>query len=849
MFVRSHDLAAALTLITAGSCVSIVGPEGSGRSMLLREVASSLEQRGHPTIQFLGVAALRSRPFDALDLAGQLPRGNTPFRAGQIVADMAERAAGRRCVILVDDAQYIDEETWGVIAAVHSRTGATIVTASTAATDPGVKRLHAIVSQAAELRLRPLSFEAISDLVHEQLAGAVDTGLVGRVYTRSAGIPSLAVAMITSARSFGHIIFADEIWTTNGELWHESMSGAVEHLLARLDDAEFEGIETLALAGVLDIDTAEELVSRHLIEALEAANLLLSIEPFGRLSVTVTPPLITDYFQNQPTSVRRSRILRRIRDQFSTREAAAHTDLLPLSMTDASLEPDAAEMAVLRLIRDRHAAQLSARRHAWERDPSADSAISYLFALFDRKHELSVARKVFEQTPTDTGDGRAMAMFRILQAHWYALAAGETEEALEILAASAIRQPRYATMFDVWTTQIEINTSGTSVAQLEHLASLTARDATTENSITAVRTTALILRGRAESAHALLVDSDDTSTKIGRVLTLLRGWAMLGKGDVRGAYDWALTHIEQSRVELDLENLRGHTYVAAVAGIVLGRFRTAEIHLGRFLALGEPGLGQEGTQMGALALAAMVAARAGRQTSAESLAAQALSTGVSIGPWPGMVAALPEITFALLAGDVERAGSLLREQSAQLQARGYLLSAGMLRVLVVGFGFRTLPSTQGDEDLATLEGTLVPPMFEVQRAIVRGDDAELARWGTWFQSEGRLEHATVALEHGGEIAARRDDSAMASHFARALTELRGRRDPLDAPPIAGRRGTRAALSNREREVARLAAHGQSNNEIAALLQISTRTVESHLLKVFRKLQISGRAELSTFSWA
>lgn len=74
-------------------------------------------------------------------------------------------------------------------------------------------------------------------------------------------------------------------------------------------------------------------------------------------------------------------------------------------------------------------------------------------------------------------------------------------------------------------------------------------------------------------------------------------------------------------------------------------------------------------------------------------------------------------------------------------------------------------------------------------------------------------------------------------------------DPLDSPPSAGRASTQAALSNREREVARLAAHGQSNHEIAARLQISTRTVESHLLKVFRKLQISGRTELSKFSWA
>jgi DNA-binding NarL/FixJ family response regulator len=56
-----------------------------------------------------------------------------------------------------------------------------------------------------------------------------------------------------------------------------------------------------------------------------------------------------------------------------------------------------------------------------------------------------------------------------------------------------------------------------------------------------------------------------------------------------------------------------------------------------------------------------------------------------------------------------------------------------------------------------------------------------------------------------------------------------------------------SLSEREKQVLRLLAEGANNKDISSKLQISSKTVDKHLEKIYHKLGVSSRAE--TVLWA
>jgi DNA-binding CsgD family transcriptional regulator len=211
--------------------------------------------------------------------------------------------------------------------------------------------------------------------------------------------------------------------------------------------------------------------------------------------------------------------------------------------------------------------------------------------------------------------------------------------------------------------------------------------------------------------------------------------------------------------------------------------------------------------------------------------AEALSWGLRIydGDPPGFGnRVLPEIVEAgARAGDHRAARAALDRLADRATASGTPWALGMLA------RSRALLAPDSGAEALYREA-----IAHLTRTSVR---TELARahllYGEWLRRQRRRSHAGAQLR----TAYRMLDGMGAAGFARRTrAELLAVGGHLPRPAeLAG-----PDLTPQETQIARLAAAGVTNAEIATRLFVTTSTVEYHLSKVFRKLSISSRRQLA-----
>ena len=131
-----------------------------------------------------------------------------------------------------------------------------------------------------------------------------------------------------------------------------------------------------------------------------------------------------------------------------------------------------------------------------------------------------------------------------------------------------------------------------------------------------------------------------------------------------------------------------------------------------------------------------------------------------------------------------------------------------------------------EQSVEVLEGT--PCRLELART--------LTALGASLRRGNRRADAREHLRRALDLAERCGAGALA---AETMVELRA----CGARPRRAVLSGVASLTPTERRVADLVALGLSNPEVAQMMFVTRATVESHLVAIYRKLEISSRAEL------
>jgi len=213
----------------------------------------------------------------------------------------------------------------------------------------------------------------------------------------------------------------------------------------------------------------------------------------------------------------------------------------------------------------------------------------------------------------------------------------------------------------------------------------------------------------------------------------------------------------------------------------------------------------------------------------EAALADALATGQTLVDGfevdhPGLVPWRRTAALAALgSGDRARAAELAEEALRRSREIGVPRAVAM--------SLRTVAAVRGERGpLEEAEAIVAKSPSRLERAHV------LFELGAAMRRDGQRTEAREPLRQALELADRMGAAPLAT-AARAELHAAGAR-----PRRAALSGL-ASLTPAERRVARLAADGLTNREIAQDLFVTTKTVQTHLSSVYRKLDAGSRRDL------
>jgi DNA-binding CsgD family transcriptional regulator len=900
---RDGELAVLERLLTdarsgAGSVLLIEGSAGIGKTTLLAAARERAGDSGMRVLHARGTELEREYPLgvarqclepairpDAdrerllqgaarlagpilLDVPGTLEATPVGILHGLywLVANLADEAP---VLLVVDDAHWADEPSLRFLAYVARRVASLPIALLIAARPTEEAALAAIGDDPSTTRIEPpaLGLEGVGRLLREH--GAVDDAFARACHDATGGNPFLLEELVRALSADG-VPFTAVGAERVTEVTPPTVARAVAATLARLGPEATALARAAAVLGDgIGLDAAAELAGVPLEQATTAATELVR----SGLLDDATPmqfrhPMLTGAVRAGLSTYDRAAAHARAAELLRARGAAP--ERIALQLLHAPPAADANVVSELRL----------AAEHARERGAPATAAVLLLRAVAEPPEPALLGEVLFELGRVELATGAPDAAEHLQQAHRRAGDAAVRGHALVLLAQS-------------------IPGEMTARRRLIELVEEALPGAERRDREVAMRLRAVL------ALEGVGVDATPAGNTLGEAVFL--GHVVFGRmgPDATAAEIADIAGRAARQVDGLLDDGAASL---AFTGMILGlrwadRLDEAERLLDRAIAVAR----RRGSTIdfgSAMTLRAVVRRRAGRLHDAEADARVALAA--ALGPeWyfargvvplvgslldQGRVAEArreladvvadeeipdsPPMTPVLLARMwVEAAEgehvSALADWREAVQRAGRGVNAGWIEDLVVVAGVHHARGDQSAAAAAAAQALELARRWDTPgaigqalhaQALIAGPDTSLdtlrsavdllersparvvharacVTFGGALRRRGRRVDSRAVLREGYEIALACGADALAET---ARSELRASGIRLQREPVSGA----DALTPSERRIAEMAADGLSNAEIAQELFLTVKTIEMHLTRAYRKLDVRRRAQLA-----
>ena len=864
---RSDALAAAEAGLARGGGIMLVGPPGVGKTALARVLLDRLRgDAGTRLLQLTPHASAPEIPFGAFaavvpDIDGGGADAREPFFLLQAIRhEVTWMATGLQLVIAVDDAHSLDGASATLLFQLVSAGAAKVVVALRAdeAFPPALRSLwkDGLVER---IDLPPLGQEDSLELVERLLGGPADDELAEAVWDTGRGNPLYVRELILGGRDTGTIVEEGGVWRLAGELAiGPRLQELLDELLGSLDEPLRESLEVVAFADPLPMVAAERIIAEADLDVLQRRGLVIVETAADGLYARVSHPMYGALVRDRVPQTRANELRTLTADAFE-QSGRLQQDLLRV----ASWRLLSGGTAHAELFHE--AALLSAARFDWslaakfaEASVGSGGGIPAKVALADALGHLGLA-------------GEALA---VLGDH-----IGETDE--ERARVAVLRASANFWGLGDWSSANRI------LEDAEH----NIGDTSERTWVAAIRVGMLNFIGRpdvAASASRPLLDTPHLSVKArlaaGYALSTSLAWGGLcdqalrvvdalrpdGRDDPATAPvgDWPATvRMSAYRVAgrvLDTEDLARAEYAHALqtrktdkglsagalawVALVRGQVALSVLRYREAIATYDSMPNRE-TSVGRRHLMCQLVealAISGDALGAATVLAEARAEMRICERWMLPRLWVAQAWVSVARGEISAALVELNTAVEEARKGGHVaneLSALLTRLRLgatAGAG-ETIVSRLDDLG-GWVEGDLVQVMDLHAHALAEGSpdalDAVAERYGILGLGLYAAETAAQASQLHARVGQPRRAAASAS---RAQSMLPGSDSARPVTLLLA--STPASLTRREREVALLARSGMSSQAIATRLHLSTRTVDTHLARVYFKLGISRRSEL------